>query len=219
MHPWQLRVAKLNLSEIFFDLPVEEKMAYIAHSRVLRQQRKLRKSNIPRPHTPSLRPSTGTTVLAAPSAVPSMSNTRGRLSSATLRAIERRQREKEMHTSMITSQTSTVKSESKSFEKSLVKPVAKVDRRVPAVKSGSKNLDRSLAKPDKPVSKVDRQVPNSSVRKPGGGGRAKVAGRGGEVRLATRSTHSVRVRGKENQQTHAKRFGLSRSAAKQTHTK
>lgn len=38
----QLQVARLTLHEIFFELPAEEQMAYIAHSRSLREDRSLR---------------------------------------------------------------------------------------------------------------------------------------------------------------------------------
>ena len=38
----QLQVARLTLHEIFFGLPAEEQMTYIAHSRSLREDRSLR---------------------------------------------------------------------------------------------------------------------------------------------------------------------------------
>lgn len=42
----QLQVAQLTLHEIMFDLPVREQLAYIAHSRVVRQEKKLRLTKV-----------------------------------------------------------------------------------------------------------------------------------------------------------------------------
>ncbi len=189
-------------------------MAYIAHSRVLRQQRKLRHSRIPRPPASSV--SMTTVTLGTLNSDPAPSSARGKLSSATMRAIERRQREKGMNTSTVAGRKSAVKSESKTLSK-------------PSV--NSKDVPRRV----KPVTKPDRQVSSNkaaSMRRHEGGG-----GRGGEVKSVTKGSHSLRGKGKENQNRQASaskslrtgvsrpvpekslRTGASRSGTKPTHTK
>lgn len=64
----QLQVARQTVHEIFFELPVEERLAYIAHTRLLRHERSFRAHE-----------------------VPPRQQARGRLSAATLKSLQRRQ--------------------------------------------------------------------------------------------------------------------------------
>ena len=42
----QLEVARLSLHEVFFELPVRERMAFIAHSRLVRAERRARDGEV-----------------------------------------------------------------------------------------------------------------------------------------------------------------------------
>lgn len=67
----QLQAALLDIHEIFFEIPVQERMALIAHSRQLMEEKRLRDSNTMRA---------------------SVSTSHPRISSATLKAMERKRK-------------------------------------------------------------------------------------------------------------------------------
>lgn len=76
----QLQAALLDIHEIFFDVPVWERMQFIAHDRQLREERRLRES--------------GATTRS------SVSSSHPRISSATLKAMERKRKAQEAESSV-----------------------------------------------------------------------------------------------------------------------
>ena len=198
-------MAKLNLHEIFFDLPTEERLAYIAHSRVLRRERNHREqSQHQRTSLPASYPLPTKTTLGRASSVP---GSKGKLSAATRKAIKRRESQKVANTSTVVDSTTT-KTVDRNLDKSSVH-----DRNETVVKQ-----DKLVTKPDRRVIKLDRQAASTRVISTRAGGREVAGGR----RKSPTSGPVLKVRGKENSAVKAQRLLANRlgtGSSKRTHTK